>query len=179
MKIKNLLLLTALALLISGCATYNISSDYEKGTDFSSFHTYKIMNHDHGFPVGANPINKQRIDRAINKEMAARGYTIADNPDLLVSWFVKVKDVKEVDIYHKHYLRYNNYHHVEVHEYQEGSLVIDLVDRANNQVVWHAKTTGTVYEGMTDVEEKINEAVAAMFKKYSKDAKVRKEVALN
>lgn len=179
MKIKNLFFLTALAFLIAGCATYTISSDYEKETNFSSFHTYKIMEHDHNFPVGANPINKQRIDRAINKEMTARGYTTADNPDLLVSWFVKVKDVKQVDIYHNHYRQYNNYHHVEVHEYQEGSLVIDLVDRAKNQVVWHGKTTDTVYEGMTNVEEKINEAVSAMFKRYSKDAKVSKGVAFN
>lgn len=43
-----------------------------------------------------------------------------------------------------------------------------------NKVVWYGKTSDQVYEGMPNVERKINDAVNAMFKKYTKDRNRKK-----
>ena len=180
MKVQNIFLLAFLAVLLSTCSTtYRISSDYVRGTAFSSFETFQILKHKDGFPNGANPINKQRIDKAIVNEMTALGYKTSAKPDLLVSWFVKVKNVREVDVYRDYYGRWGYFRHAEIHEYQEGTLVIDLIDRVKKEVVWHGKTSGRVWEDMPKVEEKINEAVHAMFNKYAKDAKLDKRYAMN
>lgn len=181
MKIQTILSITLVIFLIASCATtYQITSDYEKETVFNTFKTYNYLNHEHNFPLGANPINEQRIGRAIESELGNLGYKKSDDPDLLVSWFITVKNVKEVDYYHNWYGRWRYFPMVSVNEYQEGTLVVDLIDKKNNLVVWHGKTSDRVYEDMPDVEEKIKEAVGAMFKKYAKDTKwKKKDYALN
>ena len=180
MNLRNIFLTSLIVILFSACSTsYYIASDYEKGTTFESYKTYKVYNHKDGFPLGANPINKQRIDRAIHNEMDALGYKTSDDPDLLVSWFVMVKNVKSVDVYHDYYRGWGYDRHVSVYEYKEGTLVIDMIDREKQQVVWHGKTSERVYEGMPNVDKKINTAIRAMAKQYVKDAKLDKEYAAN
>lgn len=180
MKIQKMLLLSFVAFLFASCATtYSVTSDYEKGVNFSSYKTFQILKQKKGFPVGANPINKQRIDRAILKEMNEFGFDTSKDPDLLVSWFVKVKTIKEMNVYHDYYGRWRGRNWVEVNEYDEGTLIIDLVDRKSKQVVWHGVTSGRVYENMPDVENEINEAVKALFEKFAKDAKLSRTYASN
>ncbi|MFT5168287.1 MAG: hypothetical protein ACI8P3_003528 [Saprospiraceae bacterium] len=178
MKSNNIFLIAAILFLLASCNTsYRISSDYEKGVDFSSFKTYHFLDHEHGFPIGANPINKQRIERAVESELKSLGYETAEKPDLLVAWFVAVRNVRSVDIYRDYYRGWRYIQYATVYEYKEGTLVIDIIDRANKQVIWHGKTSGQVYEDMPDVEGKINEAVKAMIKKYAKDAKLNQDYA--
>jgi Domain of unknown function (DUF4136) len=106
--------------------------------------------------------------------LADLGYQKKEEPDLLVSWFVTVKNVTEYDYYYNFYGRWRYPTYQTVYEYQEGTLVVDIINRASNQVVWHGKTSDRVYEGMPDVEKKINSAVNAMFKQYAKDSKWKK-----
>lgn len=180
MKFQNIAFLGLVVFLFASCATaYKVSSDYEKGVDFSPYKTFKMAEQESGFPLGANPINKQRIDRAILKEMNNLGFESSESPDLLVSWFVKVEDVRGVDYYRDYYGRWHAPRHAYVYEYQKGTLVIDLVDKAKNQVVWHGKTSRTVYEDMQDVEEKINKAVNAILQKFAKDTGIDKSVVTN
>ena len=112
--------------------------------------------------------------------MAPLTYVISSklrHPDLLVAWFVKVETVRDIDIYGDYYGRWRYFHHTNVSTYKEGSLVIDIIDRVNNQVVWHGKTSEIVYENMPNVEEKINSAVNAMFKRFVKDTRPNKGYA--
>ena len=105
-RIPIFLLMAMIFLLTSCTSSYHIYSDYERKVDFTEFKTYKVVNHENGFPVGASPIDKQRIRRAINYEMQAIGYQPSENPDLLVSWFVKIEDRKGVNIYRDYYGRW-------------------------------------------------------------------------
>jgi len=157
---------------ISSCATiYHVTSDFEKNVDFADFKSYNILNHDHGFPQGANPINKQRIERAIHQEIG-QYLDKTEEPDLEVSWFVKVETVTDVDVYRSYYARWQVLPYMMVHQYTEGTLVIDVIDRSNNQVIWHGKTSDAVYKDMPKVEKKINRAVQAMVRQFAKDSGV-------
>jgi Domain of unknown function (DUF4136) len=82
--------------------------------------------------------------------------------------------VTEYDYYHDFYGRWRYPAYQTVYEYQEGTLVVDIINRTSNQVLWHGKTSDRVYEGMPDVEKKINKAINAMFKQYAKDSKWKK-----
>jgi len=180
MKFKYVVFLSVLAFLMTSCATtYPIKSDYEKAVDFSDFKTFQIVKQENGFPLGANLINKQRIERAILKEMSVLNFSESTEPDLLLSWFVAVQTVRDVDIYRNYYQRWRSRDWVEIYEYKEGTLVIDLIDKSNNQVVWHGATKGRVYENMPKIEEKINQAVKAILERFAEDAKLNKELAFN
>jgi len=162
--------------LLSSCATtFSIVSDKESGIDFNQYKTYLVLDHDHGFPVGANPINHQRIDRAIEANMEDLGYLNQEDPDLLIAWFVKVETKRDRIIYGDYYSRWRAFHDMNVYEYEEGSLVIDIIDPKIGQVIWHGKASDRVYENMPNIDKKIKEVVRALLKRYAKDANLSAE----
>lgn len=175
MKPLKILILVIMGATIYSCGlVYNITSDKENDIDFGKYKTYSILNHDHGFPTGANPINHQRLDRAIEFNMQELGYEPARNADLWVAWFVKIEDKTQVDVYRNYYNRWRSFDNVNVYDYKEGSLVIDIIDREAKMVIWHGKASDRVYENMPDVDKKIKKVVKAMFKQYQKDANISK-----
>lgn len=177
MKALKILTITLLVTAIYSCgSTYNISSDQENDVDFEKYKTYSILNHDHGFPKGANPINHQRLDRAIESNLQALGYEQSRNSDLWVAWFVKVEDKTQVERYHHYYNRWRSFDTINVHQYKEGSLVIDIIDRKTKMVIWHGSASSQVYEQMPDIDEKIKKVVKAMFQRYQKDTNISKPV---
>lgn len=177
MKTANSFLFPLLLALFVACApSYRIFSDYERDADFSAYKTFQIIKHKDGFKVGTNPINRQRIERAIIREMKELGYQPKENPDLLVSYFVKTTTLRD---------NYSIYYGwwgfpafwVDVHQYKEGSLVIDFIDAGSKQVVWHGVTSSRVYTEMPDAEERINKIVKTMFRRYAEETGQTKAVA--
>lgn len=176
MKASNFLVLSLIIFLFASCSSVRVSSDYQKQTNFQDYKTYKIAKQDKEFPIGVNPINQQRIEAAIITNMEERKYMIANvDPDLLVSYYVTINTEQAIDTYTRYYgYRYRGLvvTDVDVREYKEGTLIIDLVDNKSQEVVWHGKATGTVSENMKNVEEKINEAVDAIFQEYFAKSKL-------
>jgi hypothetical protein len=87
---RHLMVIALISFLFTACApTYHITSDYERGVNFSAYSTYQLLQHKEEFKVGVNPINRQRIERAILREMDVLGYRTAAYPDLLVAFFCK------------------------------------------------------------------------------------------
>jgi hypothetical protein len=86
---KNIKLVTFPALLmlfIVSCSSVKVLSDYDKEANFNNYKTYAF------YKTGIDKaqisdLDKKRILRAIETEMAAKGYTLSENPDLLVSIF--------------------------------------------------------------------------------------------
>lgn len=180
MNVKKILPIIFFIFGIVSCATpHRITSDYERGVNFSKYSTYQLLKHKDGFPYGMNPINQQRIERAIQREMLALGYKVKPNPDLIVAYFVKEKLVKEVDHYYRGYYRGWGFPiWVDVNHYKEGTLIIDLIDRENKQVIWHGAATERVYDDMRNVEERINETIQALFEQYYEDTEQAMSVAM-
>jgi len=170
-----------MALLITSCGTtYHVTSDYQKGNDFQSYKSFNYLHHNHNFPLGANPINQQRIEAAIEREFKNLGQVKSDEPDLLVSWFIIIENVKDYHYYEQYYNRWLSIYLREPYEYTKGTLVIDIIDKEKDEVIWHGKTSDQVYEGMPNVEKKIKKAIRAMFKQYKEDAKKKtQDYALN
>ena len=85
MKIRHLLTAAALALLVAGCETYRVATDYDRKVDLSAWHTYAWMQQEPVLAPDANtafgnPINQRRVHDAIDAELAAKGLTRIDDP---------------------------------------------------------------------------------------------------
>ena len=155
---------------LSGCAmNYYVLSDYEKEIDFSKYQTYLILNTEDGYPVGANPINRQRIERAIDAELQAMGMQQNLHPDVVVAWNISLREVEISERTYEFNIGLNATETLIHHSYLEATLAIDFIDVKNRQVIWHGKTRDQVYEGMPNLEEKINAAVNAILRKYKED----------
>jgi hypothetical protein len=167
----------------SGCASTQrqVRSDYDHTADFGQYRTYGFLPAAGRSPTGGDysTLVAQRIEAAISRELEARGYVRSPTPDLLVNFQVTVKNVQEVTtvpsagppVYSYRYGRYGGWpaysYETWVRDYDEGTLLIDLVDANRQQLVWEAAGTGRVTkEKLENIEVTINDAVAALFERY-------------
>jgi len=166
-------------LFASACSSgVKVSSSYEENIDFSNYATYKVLpiGHEGTDSVAYSEENKQLIRDAIIHELEAMNYTQEEsNPDLMVYATIAVveKEQKRERTFRDgpSYSGQRRYSwsasdSILVGYYDEGSLVINLIDAEKNELVWHATARKALKDNPTDKEEKIRQAVADMFKEY-------------
>lgn len=175
------LMATALAAMavLAGCtSTPSVRSDYDKSADFARFRTFGFLDQS----TEAKSLAMQALEAAATREMQARGYTLAAEPDLLVNFTGKLEDRTDVQSvpgpmygpawgyggwYGAPYGGWNYSQQVTTRHYQVGQLVMDIVDREKRLVVFQAGIEKTVTKEMlNNREQALNEAVARMFATY-------------
>lgn len=165
-------LITAIAALaVAGCASMNVSSHIERGVNFSQFVTYDWGPPDN-LPVGDprldnNPFFNDYLQGAVEKKMAAKGFELANggDADLLIHYHASVN--QRVDVYtadQRYGYCYGNCE-PQVVDYEQGTLVIDIVDAKTKKVVWRgwAQDTMTgVIDNQDRLQKQVDEGVTKM-----------------
>lgn len=166
--------LAAVALTVSGCSSLSITTDHDPEADFASFTTY-------GFPEQDNHAPESLFDRAIRRsidgEMSARGLTRTEtNPDLYVVFQASVNEVVTgATVDHWNTGGWGWYggwgggmgtSTVNVNSYNQGTLVVDMVDRDANQLVWRGIAEKSVDDQPTVDQDKINEVMAKLMEDF-------------
>ncbi len=163
--VKNIYLLVAL-IVVSGCATYTVDSDYDLNADFSSLKTFDWVSStqpETGDPRIDNALLASKVRKAVNTTLASKGYQhkTTDSPDFLVQYHVAIEeksDVTTVDTphyaagptsvpggfgsmgYSVGYRRAETY----VTHYEEGTLLIDIVNPKSKKLIWHGSAKKVV-----------------------------------
>jgi Domain of unknown function (DUF4136) len=151
--VTRLGILVASGLLLVSCATtYDIRSQAAQNVNLASYHTYAFMAKPGTDKDGYKSLTTQSLERAVNREMYARGYApaaVGTEPDLVINFNIKEKDKVQGDGPGVGYgwgygygPRWGYGYGAGLDDYYngiqtvtEGSLVIDLVDRTRNEVV--------------------------------------------
>ncbi len=55
---------------------------------------------------------------------------------------------------------------IDVQQYTEGTLVVDLIDSATDKLVWRGSATDVASDSPQTNEKRINDAMEKLFKKY-------------
>jgi hypothetical protein len=165
--------------LLAGCAsTPTVRFDYDRSADFGKYRTFGFL--DHGDQ--AKSLAVVTLETAATREMQARGYTLADNPDLLVNFTGKLEDRTDVQstpgpAYGVGY-GYGGWHgapyggwgyqqQVTTRHYKVGNIILDIVDREKRQVVFQSGIEKTVTKEMMERrEEALNAAATRLFSAY-------------
>ena len=86
---KFIKILSVLVLFIAtSCVSVKVASDYDATTNFSEFKTYAFYKK--GIEkADFSDLDKRRILSAIESELANRGFSKSENPDVLVNIFTK------------------------------------------------------------------------------------------
>jgi hypothetical protein len=172
-KLSRLALFSAASLLLAGCASKpTIETDYDPTVDFSQYKTYAFFN-----PMGIENPNYSSIygsifRDAISKEMESRGYRQSDNPDLLINVSGRLQDKTKVTTTSDPYMAGGYYGYrrgaygawggygygttTHVSNYTEGTVNVDIVDRAQKRMVWEGVAVGRVNEKRTSDETRAN-----------------------
>jgi hypothetical protein len=169
----------ALAVLITGCATNSAPDtriDYDKAADFSVYRTY-------GFPQetgtdrgGYATLVTSYFKSALSTAMEARGYKYsAENPDLLVNFFMNTRERTEIrpgidpgyGYYGYRSGLYGGWYDDRTVNYQVGTINVDIVDAAKKQLIWEGVSEGRVSEeALANPRVTINAVVTEMMRQY-------------
>ncbi len=178
MKIPNSLVLALLGIaLLTGCSsTTTVDSDYDHDVDFTKYKTFGWYDHtDSKYkPKHASQIVDTRIHRAVTSELLKKGFTEAtsDQADILITYYGSSEE--KVEVYNSGYGYgyggwggywgmgyggYGGYGGTRAYQYEVGTLIVDIIDRSTNDLVWRGMLQKTLSKSDKS-QEKIDGLVA-------------------
>ena len=172
MRIATLLTAACVAWLGATVLASTVTYDYDRTANFGSFRTYSWVR---GNPV-KDELNHQRIVRAVETQLAARGFTKVDTasrPDLLVAYHAAMDQALEINAFGSggfgpYGLAGSRMGTARANKITVGSLVVDLVGAADQKMVWRG-TASQDLDPRASAEKKdkeINKTMEKMFKNY-------------
>lgn len=170
---KKLLILPVLFFVLTSCTSVRVASDFDKNVDFSQYKTFAFYKA--GIDkVEISDLDKKRILRAIETELFAKGFSLSDNPDLMVSIFTKSNEQVNVNQYNAGwgygwgwgYSPYMMGGMASVSRHTEGTLFIDLIDAKKKELIWQGEGQGILTQNSGDKEKRISEFVSEILQQY-------------
>ncbi|HVY79457.1 MAG TPA: DUF4136 domain-containing protein [Steroidobacteraceae bacterium] len=173
------------ALFLAACQTRpEIRTQSAPELNALQYRTFGFVDHPDTDNEKYTTLVTRYLKDAVTREMLARGYTESAEPDLLINFRVASKDKIEsypgpaVGVGYGRWGWRNwgwgvGYGGSDVRTVTEGSLTIDVVDRRQSALVWRGVAQGRLTKQALDhPQPAIDDAVAAIFAKYPKDARV-------
>ena len=173
-------LIVAGAGLLFGCASLaKVQTDFNPSADFSSYRSFSFISDKPLLvsTIGISPLLEGRLMNATRGQLISKGYRFVDNremADFVVSFTVGARDKIQVTSYPASYRGYNQwgwgtgyYNEVNVRNYTEGTLSIDIFEVNRRSPVWHGWAVKTISSSdRRNPTPVINEIVAAIFADY-------------
>ena len=163
-------------LLLGACTGYSVNYDYDVTASFARYKTFDYYTSKKG-TGGTTSLMDKRVRAAVEKELQAKGFAMETkaDPDFLVTYYPIV-----------HERRYRTTTRMgwgwgyrpfyggigtstsQVHTYQEGTIVIEIVDFKTNQMIWQGAAAGalTGLNSPEDADEVVPKAVRDILAKF-------------
>lgn len=189
-KGMQLLLLGLCLLLISSCApAVDVTTDYDRSTNFSRYQTFSFYQDRPAQPRDAATNFNTSLDlylrNAIRQSLANQGLRYdSSNPDLKVAYDVSVNVDTEVNTnyayppgfgygysywygyrYNYGFNRFPTTYRT-INQYREGTVVVDLINPETNELVWRGIGEAAVDMRGKIEQERINTIVTNILQKY-------------
>ena len=148
-------LVALFSLALTACSTVKVSTDYDQDADFSALKSFNWL------PESAqvekentylnNRIMDVRITKAIDKQLVAQGFKFSTTADFYINYSiasVNETDIRSYDnyfgygpswgwgVYGHHNMSLSAHTETSVNEYQQGSLIIDVIDPISLELIW-------------------------------------------
>ena len=170
--------------LLVGCATDSVmvSTDYDHAAQFGKYKTYAMSSPKHGETM--SPLGEVTLRDAVRAELSRRGISEVSgkkSADLTVVRHAFIQEKVSVEQYtdwgyNEHggwpagFGRYGFWDgapttYNDVHQYGEGTLILDVVDTRTRKLIFRGVAKGVV-SGSQENAGKIKEAVVKMFAPY-------------
>ena len=165
--------------LSAGCATaVSVSTDFDHAADFSRYHTFSFVGGHlslDGVADEGNTLAKDRIRNAVVAALGERGLAeSSDHPDLAVGYWAGARSRTEIEGMPPYAPEMGPYWYGGwwgpgytqwwTRTYDEGTLIIDLVDPASHRLVWRAYTRTEIKQPVDD--KRVREIVERAFKDF-------------
>ncbi len=185
-----------LTFLLSNCATTGVTIKTLKddATDYTSYTNFYLLpeppTEENPHPTLIKSFPRRAVENAVIKQLEKRNYTQVrdqDAADMLVAIQFTLKDEKRTyDVttttnyghngynpyrsghYYRSYYGYRTFTNREtiVEQYRKGNMIIDLIDKKENALIWEAFAQGRGETELDAIEAKVNRVVAEAFLQY-------------
>jgi hypothetical protein len=158
------------------CSSVTVESDFDPEVDFTKFITFRWYE---GQPVPGDelvmyPLVRDRFIESISDGLISKGLTLMkeEGADLVVVIHAGKRDRMQVTNSYSGYGWYNTwwgpYGHTNVSYYEQGTVVIDLVDPGNKALVWRGIGSRAVqrYDTPAEAEEAVDLIVGKILNRY-------------
>jgi hypothetical protein len=160
----------------AACAAPKVGYDYDSSANFNVYRTYEWLpgnQESAGDQRVDNALVDRRIRTAVDARLRSQGYHTPVNgkPDFYVAYRVAVKDRMKGSSTQRYIgdFAYGTHTTItDIQPYNEGDLVVDVVDAETKQLVWRSYAQGEVSPGMTPDErdKRIAQVVDSMFSHF-------------
>jgi hypothetical protein len=174
MKIRAVLF-SILLISISSCATMKVYTDFDRDLSVRNYATFGWPEakqfEGKNDPLYYNELNDKRIKNETSIQLKKNGYEFTEtNPALKVHYHIVLNDRALLNpdpfgTYGQDWITRN----VNVSEFREGTLIIDLMDSKTNNLVWRGWAVNFLDEDNPDkMEDQFNTAIRKIFEKFPK-----------
>lgn len=162
--------------LMSACASINTGADFPAGIRLEQYQTFDWGGGD-SLPVGDprldnNPFYASRVRSAVELELAAKGLRrVTTAPDLLVHYHASIR--QRVDVVRADEARGYSFPELraseKVVEFDEGTLIIDVVEPKGKIILWRGWSqtdVGGLIDDPRAMEKRVRESVRLMMQRF-------------
>lgn len=168
MKTLSAVLTSCLLASLGGCSTLRVEADYDRDINFSNYKTYRwVVTKDKNDPLLSNPLVEKRVRSAVNQVLLSNGFNESrDDPDFFVAYHITSKErVDYRDFDYGHWSDSYSNHTVDMRNYTESTVTLDIVDGKSYQLAWRGWAMGPS-SGVSESPEKINQSIAKILEKF-------------
>ena len=162
MRFIGFICMTVGFIMLTGCATTRVLSDYDHSVEFGKYKTFNWLPKSTGsdFDKGVkNGIVDKRFKRLLQEELKHKGYLLATTaPDFYISYDTVVKEREGTYyshfgcLHHGHHRRHGHHHFghgyhgsYQKYSYDETTITIDIIDAKAHELVWRGWTSEQAY----------------------------------
>jgi len=149
---------------------HKVRVDYDHGVKFSNYKTFMWVEK----PQTDNPLMDDRIVRAVNAQLLAKGLEpVNSDADLSIT---ATSTIQERQILNTFYDGWgggwgwgwggSGFATTYVSTYLEGTTVVQLADTASEKAIWRGVATGSVSDKPEKASRKISKVISEMFESY-------------
>ncbi|PIB35986.1 hypothetical protein BFP72_11565 [Reichenbachiella sp. 5M10] len=170
------------AVLLSNVSLAQVKSDYNKDADFSTYKTYTFAGWEKKSDSTLNEFDKKRILDALKAEFSARGMEVVNtDADAVITLFIVVDQKSSTTAYtdYNSGLGYGGRGWgwgygaggtatttYSESDYKEGTLVVDMYDADNKDLLWQGVMVTTVNEKPAKRDKTVPKKIKKLMKSY-------------
>lgn len=168
MRLVTFLPLAMPMLVMLGCSTMEINSEYPPEVSFEGFETYAWR--ERGADEGRRriaPVAIRQLVASVDRELAAKGYRrVESDPDFLVDFVVASQDrVGQNVVITDERMGWVS-GRSDVYVEREGALVLLINDPKSERVLWRGWATDVVDPDIDRIVKKVDEAATKILARF-------------
>ncbi len=156
--------------LLSGCASKpRVVTDYDSGYDFSALKTFTLVEakQENRDELLISPFTFQHVHRLVESELSKTYRAVEADPDFWVHYHIVIEEKLDPGTYDRfygygYYGRYYRYHPSPLfygttggpRVYDQGNLIIDLVDARTQQPIWRGVSQKRLRSGLSPAQQR-------------------------